>query len=320
MPKIDEPILVTGGAGFIGSHIVKKLLSNGHETHVLDNFSSGSPKLIKEFENFENFKFYKIDLLDEKSLDFLQNYKTIIHFAANPDVRSSIDDPKANFNQNICATFNLLESIKNTKLKTLIFSSSSTVYGNAKIIPTPEDSPLEPVSHYGASKAACEALICSYAHLFGFNAIIFRFANIVGTNSTHGVINDFIKKLNENPSKLEVLGDGTQCKSFFDVSDCINAFEFALMKSTSQIEFFNVGSEDVVDVHTIAKTVIDQLSLTTTEIEFTGGVDGGRGWKGDVKNMQLDITKLKSLGWRPNHNSLEAIKLATKAILQNRET
>jgi len=201
-----------------------------------------------------------------------------------------------------------------------IFSSSSTVYGNARTKPTPEDSPLEPISHYGASKAACEAIICSYAHLFGFNAIIFRFANIVGANSNHGVINDFIKKLNENPSKLEVLGDGTQCKSFLDVSDCINAFEFVLMKSINQVEFFNVGSEDMVDVHTIAKTVIDQLSLTTTEIEFTGGIDGGRGWKGDVKNMQLDITKLKSLGWRPNHNSLEAIKLATKVMLQNRET
>ena len=162
MNKILEPILVTGGAGFIGSHFVEKLLSNGYETHVIDNLSAGKIKFVKEFEKFKNFKFYKADLLDKKSLEFLGNYKTILHLAANPEVKLSVLNPKSHFEQNTLTTFNLLESIREASLETLVFLSTSTVYGDARKIPTPEDYPLEPISPYGASKAACEAMVCSY--------------------------------------------------------------------------------------------------------------------------------------------------------------
>jgi len=300
----------------VGRSFVEKLLMEGYEINVLDNLRSGNIKFIKKFENHKKFNFYKEDLLKLNKLDFLK-FKTIFHFAANPDVQKSFENAEEHFKQNVVATFNLLEATKRGDLKNLIFLSSSTVYGDAKKIPTPEEYPLEPVSLYGASKAACEALISSYAHSFGFNATILRLANIIGINNTHSVIFDFITKLKQNLHMLKVLGDGKQSKSFLHISDCIKAILIGALHSRNHVEYLNIGSEDQVDVNTIAKIVIKHMSLTNTKIEFTGGVNGGRGWKGDVKNMQLDITKLKSFGWKPTYNGLESIEFVTKDFLQN---
>ncbi len=315
METFDEPILVTGGAGFIGSKIVEKLLSEGHETHVIDNMSNGNPDFVEKWKKNLNFKFFNLDLLQKDSLSNLGNYKLIYHCAADPEVRTSVTNPKTHFTHNVMSTLNLLEATRES-VKNFVFLSTSTVYGVATKIPTPEDySPMEPISPYGASKLACESLISSYAHTFNFNAINFRFANIIGETSTHGVIFDFIKKLKNNPKKLEILGDGTQNKSYLYISDCVDAIQHALSHSSKKVDVYNVGSEDTVDVKTIAKVVIDEMGLDDVEISYTGGVDGGRGWKGDVKNMQLGISKIKSLGWTPVHNSIEAVKLTVKNIL-----
>ena len=317
MKKLEEPILVTGGAGFIGSKIVEKLLSEEYQTHVIDNLSNGNIHFVENCKKNPNFKFFKLELLQKDSLRDLKNYKLIYHCAADPEVRTSVTNPQTHFTHNVMSTLNLLEASRES-VKNFVFLSTSTVYGDAARIPTPEDySPMEPISPYGASKLACESLISSYAHTFNFNAINFRFANIIGETSTHGVIFDFIKKLKKNPKKLEILGDGTQNKSYMYISDCVDAIQHALSHSSKKIEVYNIGSEDAVDVKTIAKVIIHEMGLDDVEISYTGGVDGGRGWKGDVKNMQLSISKIKSLGWKPVHNSLEAVKLTVKNILKN---
>jgi len=316
MEKFDEPILVTGGAGFIGSKIVEKLLSEGYQTHVIDNMSNGNMNFVENCKKNPNFKFFKLDLLQKDSLSEVKNYKLIYHCAADPEVRTSVTNPESHFTHNLMSTLNLLEATRGS-VENFVFLSTSTVYGEAKIIPTPEDySPMEPISTYGASKLACESLISSYAHSFDFKSIMFRFANIVGEDSTHGVIYDFVNKLRDDPKKLEILGDGTQNKSYMYISDCVDATQYALNHSSKTFDVYNIGSEDSVDVKTIAKVVINEMSLNDVETSYTGGVDGGRGWKGDVKNMQLAISKIKSLGWNPSYSSYEAVKQTVKKIIK----
>ena len=312
-------ILVTGGAGFIGSHLVDVLMERGEEVCVFDNLSTGSLENVRHWLDCPNFTFIRGDLLNPIDLEKLEieRYSLIFHFAANPDVKIGSTEPNIHFQQNIVATHNLLELIRKAGTQpTLIFSSTSTVYGEASKIPTPEDyAPLKPISTYGASKLACEALITAYAHTYGFKAVIYRLANIVGARSRHGVIYDFIRKLERNPEELEILGDGTQTKSYLHIKDCVDAILLGLENLTEQVEIFNVGSEDQIDVKTIAQIVIDEMKLENVKLIFTGGVEGGRGWKGDVKNMLLDISKLKTLGWRPRLNSKEAVREAAKSLL-----
>lgn len=314
----NSAVLVTGGAGFIGSHLVDALMPSEVDIVVFDNESSGDFKNLKPWVKSKTLKCTHADLKDKNDIEkAAKNCASVFHFAANPEVRVGSVSPYVHYQQNIAATFNLLEALrKDGSIKTLVFTSSSTVYGDATEIPTPEDyTPLKPISVYGASKLACEALITAYAYTYGFEALIYRLANIVGSRSKYGVIGDFIQKLKKNPNELEILGDGTQNKSYLHVDDCVNAMLLGL-KSKSQVEFYNVGSEDQISVVQIAKIVLQQLELKNTKLTFTGGVDGGRGWKGDVKNMLLDISKLKSLGWEPRHNSAEAVRKVTKQLLR----
>jgi len=252
-----------------------------------------------------------------KIIEALDSCQVVFHLAANPEVRVGSVAPEVHFQQNVMATYNLLEALRKSEtVKILAFTSSSTVYGEAEI-PTPEDySSPKPISIYGASKLACEALISGYAHTYGFKASIYRLANVVGSRSKHGVIFDFIRKLRKNPRELEILGDGTQRKSYIHVTDCIKALLLGLDAVHSYTEVFNVGSEDQIDVLTIAKIVAEEMGLDNVEFRLTGGVDGGRGWIGDVKNMLLDISKLKSLGWKPEFNSAESVRLAVKEMLR----
>jgi UDP-glucose 4-epimerase len=247
----------------------------------------------------------------------VEGCEIVFHLAANPEVRVGSISPEIHYRQNIEATFNLLEAVRNHgNIKTFIFTSSSTVYGEPSKMPTPEDyAPLKPISVYGASKLACEALVTSYAYTYGFRAAIFRLANIVGPRSRHGVIYDFIQKLKANPNELEILGDGTQTKSYLHVSDCIEAMLLGLEKADSRVEVFNVGSEDQLNVKRIAEIVVEEMGLENVKFKLTGGVDGGRGWKGDVKNMLLEASKLKSLGWKPRYNSEESVRLAVKSLV-----
>lgn len=312
--KCHLNVLVTGGAGFIGSRLVMKLLSEGIDVDIIDDLSNGDPNFINYvIKQYSNVQFYKLNLLDNIEL---KDYDIVYHLAANPEVRIGISEPKIHVEQNIIATFKLLEEIRKHDIERVVFTSSSTVYGDALIIPTPEDyAPLEPISIYGASKLACEAIISSYAHTYGLKAVILRLANIIGENSNHGVIIDFMKKLKDDPKRLEVLWDGTQNKSYLYVEDCIDAIEYAI-KSNKTVDFFNIGSEDNILVSDIAKIVIEELRLNDTKIVFTEGHQG-RGWKGDVKNMRLDISKIKALGWKPRYNSLEAVKYTVRRLAKS---
>ncbi|KAA0006394.1 MAG: NAD-dependent epimerase/dehydratase family protein [Thermoplasmata archaeon] len=305
--------LVTGGAGFIGSHLIDALLKKDYDVACIDNFSSGKMEFIEH--NLDKIELIKGDLLNRDDIKkALKNVDIVFHLAANPDVRLGVENTKIHFEQNILATYNLLEEMRLAGVKKIVFTSSSTVYGEAEKIPTPEDyGPLIPISLYGASKLAAEALITAYCHTFDMEAKIYRFANVVGPRSTHGVIYDFIHKLLRDKTKLEILGDGSQKKSYLYIDDCIDAMFFGL-QSSKQVDIFNIGSEDWVNVKRIAEIVSEEMKLQP-EFIFTGGIDG-RGWKGDVKIMKLDITKLKNMGWKPRYNSEEAVRMTAKWMIE----
>jgi UDP-glucose 4-epimerase len=313
----NSSILVTGGAGFIGSHLVDKLISDNIVT-VLDNLSSGKKEHIAHHLGNPNFKLINADIFDATKLDeAVRKQDIIFHLAANPDVRLGAEDTLVHLQQNILATYRLLEAMRRCGVNKIAFTSTSTVYGEAKEIPTPEGyGPLKPISLYGASKLAGEALISSYCHTFDMQSWIFRFANIVGERGTHGVLVDFIRKLRANPRELEILGSGRQIKSYLEVKDCVDAMIYCVENSHEQTNIFNIGAQDYIDVTKIADIVVESMGLSDVNYRYTGGLDG-RGWKGDIKVMLLSIEAIMRLGWRPKHNSTESIREAVEALLRN---
>ena len=312
-------VLVTGAAGFIGSNLTERLLEQGCEVVGLDNLSSGNRLNLAEALRNARFKFVEGDLSDLKTTrEALGKCTLIFHLAADPEVQRGSQDPNRQLKQNLLATFNLLEAIRIRKMATrLFFASTSTVYGEPALIPTPEGyGPLLPISVYGATKLGCEALIAAYVQLVPLEAIVFRFANVVGTRAGHGVIVDFIKKLRRNRSELEVLGDGSQSKSYLHIDDCVDAFLLGLDDSFWRpgVEVFNIGTEDRTNVLEIAQIVIRAMGLSGVAIRTSPGPDG-RGWAGDVKTMQLDIAKIRKRGWRPTKSSGEAVQLACEQLI-----
>ena len=315
----DRLILLTGGAGFIGSHLVDALMMSGARVRVIDNLSSGTIDNVKRWIGEDSFEFIKGDLLNNHDLrKIIDGCEIVFHLAANPEVKLGFSAPRIHFEQNIVATYRLLEKLRRSEaLDLFVFTSSSTVYGDAEEIPTGEAyGPLKPISIYGAAKLASEALISSFAYNYGFRAAICRLANIVGPRSRHGVIYDFIMKLKRNPKELEILGDGTQRKSYLYVDDLISALSVIIKNVSGKVEVFNVGSEDWIDVKRIAKIIVEEMNLGKVIFRFTGGVDGGRGWKGDVKYMLLSMEKLKALGWKPRFNSAEAVRKTARELIR----
>ena len=317
-------VLVTGGAGFIGSHLVDRLMTDGKNVTVFDNLSNGSLKNLERWLGNKGFRFIKGDLKNPNDIEkAVEDIELVFHLAANPEVRVGETDPSIHFQENLMATFNLLEAMRKcASAKTLVFASTSTVYGEAEVFPTPEDyGPSIPISTYGASKLGCEALASSYAHTFGLRTLILRVANVVGSRANHGVIIDFVNKLETDPKKLEILGDGTQKKSYLHIEDFIDAtlhVTSRFLDDGKKADVYNVGSVDQVEVKKIAEIVADEVGLRDVKFVFTGGVDGGRGWLGDVKIMLLSIDKLMKTGWKAKYNSEQAIRLAVKAILKER--
>ena len=317
MEKKDaQNTLVTGGAGFIGSHIVDRLIEDGNNVTVFDNLSSGKMEFLDHHQDNPNFTFIKGDLLNTDEIqNACKDQDLIFHVAANPDVRLGASDTKVHFDQNITATYNVLEAMRINEVKKIAFTSTSTVYGEATIIPTPENyGPLVPISLYGASKLACEALITSYSHTFNMQSWIFRFANVIGNRGTHGIIVDFIEKLRNDPNNLEILGDGKQSKSYISVTECKDAIMFAIENSNDEVNIFNIGSEDTTNPTRIGEIIVEEMGLKDVGFSYTGG---SRGWKGDVPKMMLSIDKLKELGWDLNTGSEDFVRETVKLLLND---
>ncbi len=313
-------VLVTGGAGFIGSHLVDALMARGDDVVVIDNLSSGHKDNLRQLAGKPLFRFVMGDLKNyEEWREILSGVSVVYHYAANPEVRVGEIEPSRHFDENLLATFKLLEAMrKNPGTSGIVFASTSTVYGEASQLPTPESyGPLLPISTYGASKLGCESLISSYAYTHGLRGLILRLGNCVGSRAGHGVIVDFIKKLRSDPSSLEILGDGTQKKSYIHVEDCIDVTLLAansFLSSGKRVELYNVSSSDQITVKRIGEIVAGEMGLRRGRGKFTGGLDDGRGWLGDVKFMHLSIEKLLKLGWRPRRSSEEAVRTAVRAL------
>ncbi len=306
--------LITGGAGFIGSHLVDKLLDAGHEVVVIDNLSSGKIEFLQDNIDSGNVIFHNVDLKELDSLiPLMQGIDMVFHLAANPDIRLGTRITDTDLKEGTIATYNVLEAMRLANVEKIAFASSSVVYGENAPMPTPEDhGPCIPISLYGASKQAGEGLIGSWVGTFGLQAWIFRFANIIGERGTHGVIFDFIHKLKKNPNRLEVLGNGLQEKSYMEVKDCVDSMLFVINNTTERLNLFNLGSNDTCSVRRIAEIVVRETGCENASIEYTGG---DRGWAGDIPKAMLSINKLTELGFRVNYDSEDAVAHTVRALI-----
>ncbi len=310
--------IVTGGAGFIGSHLIGALLKEVEEVIVLDNLSGGSEENLVKYLEEPGFSFIKQDLSIEGDwMSLGKKGDLIFHYAANPDVRTSSYDPRGQFRDNVLTTLNVLEMARQGDADLLILASTSAVYGDAEVIPTPEDYPPNPISVYGWTKLLAEEAVRMYSSTYGIKALILRLANVVGPGISHGVVIDFIRKLRKNPSRLEILGDGSQRKSYIHVSDVVRA-NIHLYKwftsSQRKLEIFNIGNRDWITVREIADIVVSEMGLNDVEYVFSPFKDG-RGWEGDVKLMLLDLSKVERTGWKPTLSSKEAIRQTVRSTL-----
>ena len=310
----EKSVLVTGGAGFIGSNLVENLIEN-NEITVIDNLSnSAGDRFIKEFEKRDNFKLIIKDINKGNSFDSLGKFDLIVHFAANPEVNKGYENPEISFDD-INGTKNVLKFMKEKEIKNMIFASSSVIYGEPESIPVKENQgPYKPISAYGAYKLASEGIITAYSHYYGIKAGIFRFANVVGKNQTHGVILDFINKLKANPQELTILGDGTQSKSYIHVSDCVSAIMY-LNDRIGKTDIINLGNNGMTSVLKIADIVKEKMGLSKVNYKLSAS-DEGRGWKGDVKRIELDTSKADKMGWKNKYGSDEAVSKAVTEILK----
>jgi len=309
-------VLVTGGAGFIGSHIVDRLVIDGYRVRVVDNLSSGRLENLKHWLDSKGVELLVGDLREpEVALRAVDGVNVVFHFAANPEVRLSITDPETHFTNNIVATFNVLEAMRRRSVEEIVFASSSSVYGEPETIPVGEDAPSKPISIYGASKAACENIIHSYTKLYGIKAVVLRYANIVGPRLRHGVVWDFINKLLADRRRLEILGDGKQVRSYMHVEDAVEATMIAWRKSKGDFEVYNVASEDWITVDDVADTVVEVMGLKDVE-KVHKPLLHGVGWLGDVKRIALKIDKIKILRFKPKMKSREAIVKTAVEILE----
>ena len=309
---VRSKVVITGGAGFIGSHVADALVSEANVVAV-DHLKAGKRANLDR-AMMSGATLRKQDLLRGDLGPIFRGADIVYHFAANPEVRLGREGTKPLIDVNIVATHRVLEACRAAKVPKIVFTSTSTIYGEASVVPTPEDyAPLEPISMYGATKLADEALLSAYAHTFGVQAVIFRMANVVGGRSGHGVVVDLVRKLVRDPKHLEILGsDPGTAKSYVYVDDVVAGISAGVRAAEQPVSVYNLGSEDAITVRTIADAICEELGLTDVEYQWTGGAGGGRGWAGDVRVMQLAIDRIKATGWRPRRTSEAAIRAAAK--------
>ena len=307
---------VSGGAGFIGSNLVDRLLDVGHEVTVYDNLSTGLLQFLEYARDFDRFRLVEGDLLDEGSLsEAIAGHEFVFHLAANADVRFGTEHPRRDLEQNTIVTYNILEAMRNHGIRKIAFASTGSVYGEATVIPTPEGAPFPiQTSLYAASKLAGEGMIAAYCEGFGFQSWIFRFVSILGERYTHGHVFDFYRELKQNPSRLEVLGNGKQRKSYLYIQDCIDAILLALEKSHESVNVLNLGVDGYCEVNDSIGWICEELGVSP-KLEYTGG---DRGWIGDNPFIFLDTSKIRDLGWKPKL-SIKAGVLKTIQYLKTNE-
>lgn len=307
---------VTGGAGFIGSNLVDRLLKEGNEVVVYDNFSTGLPEFLRVARRNSNLKIITGDILDDQKLcRSMCSCDFVFHLAANADIRHGTEHPDKDLKQNTIGTFNVLEAMRQNDIKKIAFSSTGSVYGECPVIPTPEDAPFPiQTSLYGASKLAGEGLIEAYCVGFGLQSWIFRFVSVLGERYTHGHVRDFFEQLNEHPEYLDVLGDGTQKKSYLNVKDCVDAIFIALNNSNEKINIFNLGTNDWIKVSESISYICEYLRISP-EINYSSGRCG---WIGDNPRILLSCYKIRNLGWNPKYSIKESIVETLKYLEQNK--
>jgi UDP-glucose 4-epimerase len=307
--------IITGCAGFIGSNLVDRLLANGHQVIGIDNFSTGQRRFLKDALAHPNFKLFEIDLLELDALKTaFKGGEVVIHLSANADVRFGTSHPRRDLEQNTIATYNVLEAMRANGIKKIAFSSTGSVYGESSVVPTPEDGPFPiQTSLYGASKAACEGLISAYCEGFGFQSWIFRFVSILGERYTHGHVFDFYQKLKADPSRLPVLGNGRQRKSYLYVQDCIAAILLAIDKAQDKVNIFNLGVDGYCEVNESIGWICEELGLKP-KLEYSGG---DRGWIGDNPFIFLDTQRIQDLGWKPQFGIKEGVIKTVQYLRDN---
>jgi UDP-glucose 4-epimerase len=310
---------VTGGAGFIGSHLVSRLLKSEKTERlvVYDNFTSGRRSYLEVLTRDRRLSVVEGDLKDaERVREVMNGCDTIFHLAANPDIAKAITQPDIDFWEGTYLTQNVLEAMRQTGASRIFYTSGSGVYGeNSSTFFREDYGPCIPISTYGASKLAGEALLSAYCHLFDMNGLAFRFANVVGARQTHGVGYDFVRRLRQDPQRLQILGDGKQSKSYIHVDDVLSAIFTAKAASTATFDVYNVATDDYMTVNEIADITVEESGLQRSKVvyEYTGG---DRGWKGDIPVVRFDASKIKSLGWKAQRSSSSAVRDAIRAMIR----
>jgi UDP-glucose 4-epimerase len=308
-------ILVTGGAGFIGSHLIDSLLDCGHTVVCVDDLSLGTEENIRHHYSNPRFAFIKLDILQTSLFNkvFLgHRISQVFHLAANSDIQGSAANANLDLEKTFMTTFTTLECMHKNNVQHIVFASSSTIYGEQEKLLAEDTGPLFPISFYGAAKLSSEAFISAFCEQFGMKAWIFRFPNVVGGRATHGALFDFVQRLRENPRQLVILGDGTQHKPYLYVKDLVEGILFGWQHSQEKINCFNLGVDSSTAVTRIAEMVVEEMGLEKVKFIYTGG---SRGWIGDVPTFKYSLEKINALGWKAQRSSDEAVRLAVKAVL-----
>jgi len=317
-PRVEK-VFVTGGAGFIGSHLLRRLLSDQaiHKVVVFDNFTSGQHSYIPSQQG-SRLCVIEGDLKDIEAVKVgMIGCDCVFHLAANPDIAKAVTQPDIDFWEGTYLTQNVLEAMRSTGTGSVIYTSGSGVYGeNADVAFREDYGPCIPISTYGASKMACEGLVAAYCHMFGMRGRAFRFANVVGPRQTHGVGYDFVRYLRRDPTRLQILGNGKQSKSYIHIDDVLTAIFKANTHTAGRFEAYNVATDDYITVDQIAEIAVTECGLDPRHVryEYTGG---DRGWKGDVPTVRFDVSKIKALGWRAERTSIQAMRDAIQAMIKD---